>query len=184
MNKAKRLSDLGWLVVATAIFLPFGALITVAILLDDGRPVLFTQPRLGRGHRPFRVFKFRTMRGGRVTRVGTLLRKTGLDELPQFLNIARGDMSFVGPRPLTEADVERLRWTKRRHDFRWQLRPGITGLAQIHAGNGARESLAYDRLYRRHCRLALDTSILAVTFLMNFLGKRWVKRKVLGNDRV
>lgn len=179
-NDTKRLSDLFWLGIATAIFLPIGSLIALAILIDDGRPLFFTQARVGRYRRRFAVRKFRTMRDGRVTRVGMVLRKCGLDELPQFLNILHGDMSFVGPRPLTEDDVRRLGWTTARHDFRWRLAPGISGLAQIHAGRGARESLAWDRIYLRRRSLALDVRILGVTFLMNFLGKRRVQRALRG----
>ena len=87
------------------------AVIAAAILLDDGRPVLFRQERLGHRRRPFHILKFRSMRDGRVTRVGRVLRATGLDELPQFVNILRGDMSAVGPRPLTADDVARLGWS-------------------------------------------------------------------------
>ena len=75
---------------------------------------------------PFTILKFRSMRDGRVTRIGRLIRATGLDELPQFVNILRGDMSAVGPRPLTADDVARLGWTTPQHDFRWQSRPGDT----------------------------------------------------------
>jgi lipopolysaccharide/colanic/teichoic acid biosynthesis glycosyltransferase len=179
----KRPSDLFWLVVAVLVFLPPAALIAVAILADDGWPLFFTQVRLGAGRRPFRVVKFRTMRDGRVTTVGALLRKTGLDELPQFANILRGEMSFVGPRPLTAADVVRLGWTEKRHDFRWRRAPGITGLAQIRAGRGARASLAWDRLYLRRCGPLLDAQLLATTFLMNLVGKSLVKRTLLGTER-
>jgi lipopolysaccharide/colanic/teichoic acid biosynthesis glycosyltransferase len=179
----KRASDLLWLPVGLAVFTPITLLIAVAILLDDGRPIFFRQPRLGVGRRPFDVIKLRTMRGGRVTRVGALLRKTGLDELPQFLNILRGEMSFVGPRPLTPDDVVRLGWTQPRHDFRWRLRPGITGLAQIRAGLGARASLAWDRLYLRRCGPLLDAGLLATTFAMNVVGKEPVKKLLLGTCR-
>jgi lipopolysaccharide/colanic/teichoic acid biosynthesis glycosyltransferase len=184
----KRASDLFWLPVAVAVFAPIALVIAIAILLDDGRPLFFRQPRLGRGRRPFRVVKFRSMRDGRVTRVGALLRRTGLDELPQFWNILRGEMSFVGPRPLTEDDVVRLGWTSARYDFRWRLRPGMTGLAQIRAGAGARASLAWDRLYLWRGGLGLDVVLLdvvllATTFLMNFAGKAWVKRTLLGVSR-
>jgi lipopolysaccharide/colanic/teichoic acid biosynthesis glycosyltransferase len=179
----KRLSDLFWLPIAIGVFLPAAIAIAVAIRIDDGGPVFFVQPRLGRGRRPFRVFKFRTMRDGAVTRVGSWLRKSGLDELPQFVNIARGEMSFVGPRPLTGADVARLGWEGARHDFRWRLAPGITGLAQIRAGRGARESLAWDRLYLRQAGPLLDARLLATTFAMNLVGKAWVKRTLLGSYR-
>ena len=95
--------------------------VAAAILLDDGRPVLFRQPRLGRRRRPFEILKFRSMRDGRVTRVGRLLRATGLDELPQFLNILRGDLSAVGPRPVTEEDAVRFGWTGPSAAARWRV---------------------------------------------------------------
>ena len=103
------------------------AAIAGAILLEDGRPILFRQERVGRARRPFHVLKFRSMRGDRVTRVGKLLRATGLDELPQFLNILRGEMSAVGPRPLTASDIRRLGWDAPRYDFRPLLRAGGIG---------------------------------------------------------
>jgi lipopolysaccharide/colanic/teichoic acid biosynthesis glycosyltransferase len=156
------------------------SVIACAIWIEDRGPLLFAQERLGRGRRPFRIYKFRTMRNGEITRVGRWTRRTGLDELPQFWNILRGDMSFVGPRPLTAADVHRLGWDGRRFDFRWRLRPGITGLSQIHAGEGARHSLAWDRLYVRRLAMTMDLFLLALTFLMNFAGKRTIQRHVLG----
>jgi lipopolysaccharide/colanic/teichoic acid biosynthesis glycosyltransferase len=179
----KRLADLFWLPIATAVFLPAALAIAAAIVADDGAPIFFVQPRLGLGRRRFRVLKFRTMRQGTVTRVGAWLRRTGLDELPQFINILHGEMSFVGPRPLTDADVARLGWDGPRHDFRWQWAPGITGLAQIRAGGGARESLAWDRLYTRRAGPILDAQLLATTFVMNLVGKAWVKRTLLGTCR-
>jgi lipopolysaccharide/colanic/teichoic acid biosynthesis glycosyltransferase len=182
-DRWKRLSDLFWLPIAVVVFSPAALVIAAAVLIDDGRPLFFIQPRLGKGRRRFDVVKFRTMRDGQVTRVGATLRRTGLDELPQFFNILRGDMSFVGPRPLTAEDVARLGWTGSGYDFRWRMRPGITGLAQIRAGAGARASLAWDRLYARVAEPLLDTRILGTTFLMNLAGKAWVKRTLLGSSR-
>jgi lipopolysaccharide/colanic/teichoic acid biosynthesis glycosyltransferase len=176
----KRIFDVALFFIACAIFSPAAVVIACAIWLEDRGPVLFVQERLGRDRRPFRIYKFRTMRNGVVTRVGWWTRRTGLDELPQFWNILRGDMSFVGPRPLTAADVHRLGWQGPRFDFRWRLRPGITGFSQIHAGVGARHSLAWDRLYLRRCRMRTDINLLALTFLMNFAGKQTIQRHVLG----
>ncbi len=183
--KIKRLFDLACFFFASMVFSPFFILISAAILLDDGRPLFFRQERVGRGRRPFMILKFRTMRDGQVTRAGAALRRTGLDELPQFLNILLGDMSFVGPRPLTQADIARLGWANSRSDFRWRLRPGITGFAQIFAGTGAAESLARrslvrDRFYLGHRSVLWDMKILVITFAMNFLGKARVKRWMIG----
>ena len=116
-------------------------------LVDDGRPVLFRQPRLGLRRRPFSILKIRTMRGGQVTRVGRVLRGTGLDEIPQFINILAGEMSAVGPRPLTEADVLRLGWNSAAFDFRWAHKPGLTGLAQIVGPASPQDALELDRTY-------------------------------------
>ncbi|HWS27829.1 MAG TPA: sugar transferase [Xanthomonadales bacterium] len=121
MNRA---GDLACCVLAAPLLLPLFALIALAIRLDDGGPVLFHQQRLGRDRNTFLIAKFRTMRGERVTRAGNWLRRSGLDETAQVLNVLRGDMSWIGPRPLTLADVQRLRWTGREHDPRFQLAPG------------------------------------------------------------
>jgi lipopolysaccharide/colanic/teichoic acid biosynthesis glycosyltransferase len=116
------------------------------------------------------------MRDGRVTLVGRVLRATGLDELPQFINILRGDMGAVGPRPLTESDVTRLGWTGPRYDFRWRVRPGLTGLAQVTEARSGRLSLALDRRYVSRQSLSLDLRLIAISFAINALGKRRVRR--------
>ena len=152
------------------------ALIAGAIVLEDGWPVLFRQERLGRRRRPFTILKFRSMRDGRITRVGRIMRTTGLDELPQFINILRGDMSAVGPRPLTESDVARLGWMAPRYDFRWRVLPGLTGLAQVTEARSGRLSLGLDRRYVARQSLSLDVRLVAVSFAINALGKTRVRR--------
>jgi lipopolysaccharide/colanic/teichoic acid biosynthesis glycosyltransferase len=178
----KRSFDLAGASAGLIAFAPVMTLIATAIILDDGAPVLFRQERLGRGRRPFVILKFRSMRDGRVTRVGRLLRATGLDELPQFINILRGDMSAAGPRPLTACDVARLGWTGRRCDFRWRVSPGLTGLAQVNDARSGRESLALDRWYIARQSLPLDVALVAVSFAVNALGKARVRR-LLGRSR-
>src|SRR4029079_13879592 len=116
------------------------------VLSTDGGPLLFRQPRLGRGRRPFSIVKVRTMRDGRTTRVGRVLPATVLDEIPQFGNILAGEMSAVGPRPLTGDDVRRYGWDGPEFDFRWESAPGLTGLAQLLGPPTAREALELDRL--------------------------------------
>jgi lipopolysaccharide/colanic/teichoic acid biosynthesis glycosyltransferase len=155
------------------------ALIAAAILLDDGQPIVFRQERLGRARRPFSILKFRSMRDGRVTRVGRLLRATGLDELPQFLNILRGEMSAVGPRPLTKSDVQRLGWEWPRYDFRWRVPPGLTGLAQVIGAGSSRQSASLDRYYVARQSLSLDVRLVAVSFAINLLGKTRVRHLLL-----
>ena len=115
------------------------------------------------------------MRDGRITRVGRILRATGLDEIPQFINILRGDMSAVGPRPLTDADVQRLGWTASEFDFRWSQRPGLTGLAQIVGAQSGADSLAYDRASVVRWRPILDCQLIALSFAVNAFGKARVQ---------
>lgn len=164
-------------------FAPVMAVVAAAILLDDGTPIVFRQERLGRGRRPFRIVKFRSMRNGRITRVGRVLRATGLDELPQFINILRGDMSAVGPRPLTEADVTRLGWIARSHDVRWSVLPGLTGLAQVTGASCGRASLGLDRLYVARRGFWLDVRLVAASFVVNALGKRRTRQLLARAER-
>ena len=111
-----------------------------------------------------------------MTRAGRLLRATGLDELPQFLNILRGDMSAVGPRPLTASDVRRLEWAAPRFDCRWRVRPGLTGLAQLTGPPSARVSASMDRWYVAHRSLWLDVRLVALSFAVNALGKTRIRQ--------
>jgi lipopolysaccharide/colanic/teichoic acid biosynthesis glycosyltransferase len=180
---SKRLFDLVGAVAGLLAFSPAMAAIAAAIVLEDGWPVLFRQERLGRRRRPFTILKFRSMRDGRITRVGRMLRATGLDELPQFINILRGDMSAVGPRPLTEFDVTRLGWTSPRYDFRWRVLPGLTGLAQVTEAGSGRLSLGLDRRYVAAQTLSLDIYLVAVSFAINALGKRRVRRLLIRSRR-
>jgi lipopolysaccharide/colanic/teichoic acid biosynthesis glycosyltransferase len=176
---SRRAFDVVGAVGGLLLFGPLMAGVSLAILLDDGRPVFFRQPRLGRCRRPFEILKFRTMRDGVVTRVGRHLRETGLDELPQFLNILAGDLSAVGPRPVTGEDAERFGWTDARAAARWRVNPGLTGLAQL-ASRSPRESLALDRCYVRRRSLALDCRIVAMSFVVNVMGKRLARRVLFG----
>jgi len=160
---------------ALVVFSPVLLLVALLILLEDGRPVLFMQERLGKGMQPFRVYKFRSMRGGRVTRVGRWIRVTGLDEWLQFFNVIKGTMAIAGPRPMTLDDVARLGW----HDpemNRWRCQPGLTGLAQLFAGKGRHVSRFLDDCYVRHGTLWLDLQLIALSFLVNCVGKHRVRR--------
>ena len=172
----QRLFDLAGASAGLAVFTPVMAFITAAIAVDDGLPIFFVQERVGFKRRPFRIVKFRTMRGGRVTRVGRLLRATGLDEVPQFVNILRGEMSAVGPRPLTAEDVERLGWGGSAFDFRWDCRPGLTGLAQLLGARADADALACDRVHAERWSVALDCQMVAWSFAVNAFGKTRVRR--------
>src|SRR5580765_378008 len=145
MSVGKRLFDVAGACAGLLVFAPVILLAVLAILIDDGRPAFFRQERVGYRRLPFSILKLRTMRDGRITRVGRLLRATGLDEVPQFINILSGEMSAVGPRPLTEADVQRLGWRGAEFDFRWEMKPGLTGVAQIVGPDSPAEALELDR---------------------------------------
>lgn len=150
--------------------------VALAIRWKMGAPVLFRQVRPGRYERPFTLLKFRTMhntRGAdgrllpapqRITRLGLFLRKASLDELPQLLNVLRGDMSFVGPRPLLCAY---LPFYRERERLRHSVRPGITGLAQVSGRNTLPwdERLELDARYSETMSLALDARIVLQTLL-------------------
>jgi lipopolysaccharide/colanic/teichoic acid biosynthesis glycosyltransferase len=160
------------------VFAPVMAIAMAAVFIDDGRPILFRQQRLGYRRRPFSILKIRTMRDNRPTRVGKVLRATGLDEVPQFINIVSGEMSAVGPRPLTESDVRRLGWTDAAFDFRWEARPGLTGLAQIVGAATPERSLELDRHYTARWRPLLDCQLIALSFAVNVFGKSRVQRRL------
>jgi lipopolysaccharide/colanic/teichoic acid biosynthesis glycosyltransferase len=182
--RGKRALDLAFALTACMVFAPVLVAIAVAIYCDDRRSPFFTQIRIGLERRPFRILKFRTMRDGVVTRVGRWLRRTGLDELPQFINVCRGEMSIVGPRPLTIEDIARLDWSSERHDWRFVAKPGISGIAQIVGGRSARHSARLDRLYLRRQSAVVDVRVIVVSFLINIAGKAairaWV-RSVAGS---
>jgi undecaprenyl phosphate N,N'-diacetylbacillosamine 1-phosphate transferase len=174
--RGKRTLDLVVCGLACVAFAPVIAGVALAIWLEDGRSPLFTQTRLGRQRAPFTIFKFRSMRDQKTTRVGHWLRRTAIDELPQFINVCRGEMSVVGPRPLTARDIERVGWTGASHDWRFAAKPGITGLSQLLAGRGARSSEHLERLYLRGQTLSLDLRLIALSFAINVLGKHRVRR--------
>ena len=174
LGPAKRATD----VVASGLLLvllsPLLLLVAVLVVIALGRPVLFTQERPGLGGRPFRLTKFRSMsdRRGldgaqlpdseRLGRLGRLLRATSLDELPELINVARGEMSLVGPRPLLMEYLPRYSPEQRR---RHEVRPGLTGLAQISGRNALswEEKFALDVRYVDDWSMALDLKILAAT---------------------
>ncbi len=168
---AKRCFDILASLIGMVALSPLGLLIAFLIGWDDGGPVLFSQKRAGQYRTPLRVFKFRTMRAGKVTRHGRWLRASGLDELPQLAQILYGQMSVVGPRPLTEADIVRLGWDLPVFASRWDLKPGLTGLAQVFARTREASEML-DRAYGKCPSLTLDLEILAVSVLMSFLGRK------------
>ncbi len=176
MSRAHRAFDIVGALAGLAVFAPLMIAIAAAVLVEDGRPILFRQRRLGLRRLPFQILKFRSMRDGTVTGVGRLLRGTGLDELPQFFNILRGEMSAVGPRPLTAEDVNRLGWNGAAFDFRWSCRPGLTGLAQLAGARADDESLALDRRHADAWRPGLDCELIGWSFAVNAFGKTRVRK--------
>lgn len=170
-RRAQRVFDVIGAAAGLAVFAPAMTVIAAAILIEDGAPILFRQQRVGYRRRPFEILKFRSMRDGRVTRVGRLLRVTGLDEVPQFVNILRGEMSAVGPRPLTADDVVRLGWSGADCDFRWACRPGLTGLAQLLGARADADALTFDRVHAERWSLVLDCQMIAWSFAVNAFGK-------------
>lgn len=177
----KRLVDFIVAFMALVFFLPIGIAIAVAIKLDSPGKVIFSQKRAGQFGKPFRIMKFRTMytessRYGlspkdsadpRITKTGRLLRMTGLDELPQFLNVLIGDMSLVGPRPEMEFIVKEYNEIQKE---RLKVKPGITGLWQIseHRKSPIHENMEYDLFYIENQSLLLDLAILLRTLLSVF----------------
>ncbi len=167
----KRVFDVVLATVLLVLTLPLMAAVAVAVAVGLGRPVLFRQCRIGLDDRPFELVKFRTMRAphgtltsdaDRITPLGSWLRATSLDELPTLWNVVRGDMSLVGPRPLLPEYLGRYSPTQAR---RHEVRPGVTGLAQVRGRNGLDwdDKLALDVEYVTHRSFRLDVSILAAT---------------------
>ena len=164
----KRLFDILVVLLLSWAWVPVFAGVSVWVRLRIGAPVFFVQERPGLRGRPFRLIKFRTMREGdgtdeqRLTRVGAKLRATSLDELPELLNVLKGEMSLVGPRPLLMRYLPRYTPAQAR---RHEVRPGITGWAQVNGRNALswEQKFEYDVWYVQHRSLGLDMKILWLT---------------------
>jgi len=190
-QRIKRVFDIVFTLCLALAALPLGLLIALAIVLDSRGGVFFAHTRVGKGGKPFRIYKFRSMMAGgdevlaryleqnpslveewklthklkddpRVTRVGRLLRKTSLDELPQVWNVLRGEMSMVGPRPIV---LEESAKYGPAFALYTQVRPGLTGLWQVSGRNDTnyQRRVALDCYYIRHWSLWLDAKILLKT---------------------
>jgi len=184
----KRITDLVAGLLGSLLVCLILPIIALLIRLDDGGPLFYRQERVGRGRRPFLIWKFRTMQvdaeadgpvwaapnDARVTRVGRLLRRTRLDELPQFLNVLKGDMALVGPRPERPQFVRILERAVPFYQRRHLMRPGITGWATVRFGYGDTvtdkwRSHEYDLYYLKHRSPLLDLEILARTVVVMIL---------------
>ena len=194
----KRPFDLVFSTLALVVSGPLWVFCAVAIKLEDGGPIFHAQERWGMGKKPITVHKFRTMiagsdsRGGsiqakpgdpRITRVGRFLRATSLDELPQLLNIWRGEMSWVGPRalPINEVQLNEPDSLPDEaipgFDARSRVRPGLTGIAQIYARRDIprRQKFRYDLLYIHRQSLSLDLKLILLSLWVTLRGK-WEHR--------
>ncbi|GAB7078413.1 TIGR03013 family XrtA/PEP-CTERM system glycosyltransferase [Megalodesulfovibrio paquesii] len=190
LRLGKRMMDLICSAIILLLFAPLAPFVILAIKLDSPGPVFFRQIRVGRGERDFNIYKFRTMcqnaeRNGavwackndaRVTRVGNFLRKTRIDEIPQLINVIKGDMSFVGPRPERPEFVSNLNAVVPYYSERHFIKPGITGWAQVCYPYGASvedalEKLRYDLYYIKNISLIFDLLIIFKTISVVLLRK-------------
>ncbi|MFC1870786.1 sugar transferase [Chloroflexota bacterium] len=198
MNRfAKRALDLCLAIIGLVLSIPFWIFLCPVIYLQDWGPVLFLQERCGKGGHSFRIIKFRTMQkptdgkhlvlslenDPRVTRAGRWLRTTALDELPVLINILKGDMSFVGPKPLPfiidrpnslYAEISQVP----DYDIRIKVRPGLTGMAQVYTSKDIDHATKFnfDKLYVERMSFWLDVKLIILSFWIAFMGK-WESRQ-------
>lgn len=186
---AKRIVDVVGSAVGLVLVSPIMLLTAIAVKLSSPGPVIFKQERIGLHNKPFQMYKFRTMEiqkeaaekkawtvkdDPRVTKVGKFLRRTSLDEFPQLYNILRGDMSLVGPRPERPLFVEKFKEEIPRYMIKHQVRPGLTGWAQINGYRGdtsIRKRIDYDIFYIENWTMGLDIKILFLTIFKGFINK-------------
>ncbi len=177
----KHAIDVALILLTLPLTLPLALVTAIAIRLESPGPVIFLQERVGRGNRPFRIYKFRSMvtresddpqfasrNDARITRVGAIIRKLRIDEIPQFINILRGEMSLIGPRPEQRSFVEQFDRDIPFYSYRHVVRPGITGWAQVMQGytasaDATRVKMELDFYYIKHCSFALDLFIILRT---------------------
>lgn len=181
--------------------LPLWVVISLVIYLEDGRPVFFLQERIGKGGRKIKLIKFRTMRYNteaahadidlldddpRVTKVGRILRATAMDELPQLINILKGQMSFVGPKPLPylieDEERAKFKYLDQVPGYHERIRmiPGLTGIAQIYAPKtaGRQEKFRYDNMYLEKRSLFYDIRLILISFYITIKAKWESKEKL------
>lgn len=177
----KRVVDLVGSLIGLIVLSPLFLLIALLIKFDSEGPVFFKQERIGKNGEPFILYKFRTMvknaeskgsgvfteeKDPRITRIGSILRKTSLDELPQLINVLKGEMSLVGPRPPVPYHPYEYKDYPDKYKVRFNLKPGITGLAQVNGRNNLswEERFEYDLEYVRKQNLFIDIKIMVKTF--------------------
>lgn len=185
----KRLVDIFGALVAIILFSPIMLVAAIGVKLTSKGPLIFKQERVGLHNRPFKMYKFRTMEvqneeeekkgwtkknDPRVTGIGKILRKTSIDEMPQFFNVLKGDMSLVGPRPERPLFVEKFKEEIPRYMIKHQVRPGVTGWAQVNGYRGdtsIRKRIEFDLYYIENWTIWLDFKILFLTFFKGFINK-------------
>lgn len=185
----KRLTDIIGSIICIIIFSPIMLTSAVLVKMTSKGPLIFKQERVGLHNKPFQMYKFRTMyvqteeeekkgwtqkNDPRVTSVGRFLRKTSLDEFPQLFNVLKGDMSLVGPRPERPQYVEKFREEIPRYMIKHQVRPGMTGWAQVNGYRGdtsIRKRIEHDLYYIENWTLGLDIKILFLTVFKGFINK-------------
>jgi len=168
----KRIFDFSLALIGLFISLPFWFIFSFSLWLKDGRPIFYIQERVGLGGGVFKLIKFCTMdpENRERSKFANFLRKTALDELPQLINILKGEMSFVGPRPLVSEEIKENQAV----NFRSMIRPGLTGTAQISVSRDypILEKLKYDLWYIENQSLWLDIRIIVLSLLRS-LGLKW-----------
>ena len=185
----KRTMDVCGSLLCIVLFSPVMLLMAALIKLTSPGPLIFKQERVGLHNRPFKMYKFRSMEvqaereeqkgwtvknDPRVTGIGRFMRKTSIDELPQLFNVLKGDMSLVGPRPERPQFVEKFREEIPRYMVKHQVRPGMTGWAQINGYRGdtsIRKRIEYDLYYIENWTVGLDFKILFLTCFKGFINK-------------
>jgi len=185
----KRFIETGLILLSLPVFLPLMLIISIAIKLESKGPVFYTQKRIGQGGKIFKIYKLRSMEVGcpkadskfateehaRVTNIGRFIRKTRIDEVPQFFNVIKGEMALIGPRPEQESFVKAFEADIPFYGYRHMVRPGITGWAQTVQGytadtDSTREKLAHDLYYIKHLSFWLDVNIFFKTLKTMITG--------------
>ena len=185
----KRTEDIFGAIVAIVLFSPVMLIVSAIIKITDPGPLIFKQERIGLKNRPFYMYKFRSMvvqedtdeekgwttkNDPRVTPIGKFIRRTSIDELPQFFNVLKGDMSLVGPRPERPQFVEKFKEEIPRYMIKHQVRPGITGWAQVNGYRGdtsIKKRIEHDLYYIENWTIGFDFKIIFLTFFKGFINK-------------
>lgn len=192
-NYIKRILDFIIAAISIIVFSPLFLICFIAIRMEDGGPATFSQERIGKGGKPFMIYKFRSMRvdaekdgpalcqnenDNRLTKVGKFLRAHHLDELPQLWNVLKGDMSFIGYRPERKYFIDKIMEHDTRYELLYKIRPGVTSYATLYNGytdtmEKMLKRLELDLYYLEHHSLRMDFTILVKTFVSIVFGKKF-----------